>query len=149
MHQKPNFDIYILEDDLPMLGRLVSVVEEWEKKNSIVVGTTNQEFRSSVVEKTPDILLADINLPDGKSYTSIDIFSKLNPQGIILVISTLNDSATILRSILCGAIGYMHKDDSNLSIINSLNESIAGNSPISPSIARMLISHLNNNEEIL
>lgn len=65
-----------------------------------------------------------------------------NTNGIAIVVSAYLDAPTILNAIECGAVGYLHKDDSSFEIIEAVKLSLRGESPISPSIAYSLIKNL-------
>ena len=55
------------------------------------------------------------------------------------------DSTVILQAIADGAVGYIHKGDESSEIINVIETAMAGDSPISPSIANKIVATLQNN----
>ncbi len=137
-------DVIILEDDPLMRNVLVSVLLDWEKIGNLDIASTLHEFEKKIDKRLPDILLADLDLPDGSGNDAISSFTSLNPSAVALVISNLSDSKTILNSIIAGAVGYLHKDDNKFLIIESIEDALRGNSPISPFIAKTLLTHLNS-----
>ena len=87
---------------------------------------------------SPSLILVDIGLPDDNGITVITSAKKRFPSVPILVISVISDENTLLSAIRAGAVGYLLKAESLESIAHSLEEVLAGNYPISPSLARHL-----------
>jgi DNA-binding NarL/FixJ family response regulator len=87
-----------------------------------------------------DVLLIDLGLPDGSGLTVIRHAIRLNPAIEPLVISMFGDEDNVLASIEAGALGYIHKDASPDDIAQTILEMKAGTSPISPMIARRVLS---------
>ena len=54
------------------------------------------------------------------------------------------DSAVILQAIADGAVNYIHKGDDSSEIITIIETALAGDSPISPSIANKVVTPRQN-----
>lgn len=89
----------------------------------------------------PDILLVDLNLPDGLGLDIIRYAARHCPTAESLVISMFGDEDNVLAAIEAGALGYIHKDATPENIAQTIVDMKAGASPISPMIARRLLSH--------
>lgn len=87
-----------------------------------------------------DVLLTDLGLPDGSGLEVIRHATRLNPSCEPLVISMFGDEDNVLASIEAGALGYIHKDSAPEDIAQTILEMKAGASPISPMIARKVLS---------
>lgn len=87
-----------------------------------------------------DVLLTDLGLPDGSGLEVIRMALRLHPQCEPLVISMFGDEDNVLASIEAGALGYIHKDSTPEDIAHAIREMKAGASPISPMIARRVLS---------
>lgn len=87
-----------------------------------------------------DVLLADLGLPDGSGLEVIRHARRLHPECEPLVISMFGDEDNVLASIEAGALGYIHKDSTPENIAHTILEMKAGASPISPMIARRVLS---------
>jgi DNA-binding NarL/FixJ family response regulator len=87
-----------------------------------------------------DVLLTDLGLPDGSGLAVIREAAKCQPACESLVISMFGDEINVLASIEAGALGYIHKDSTPEDIATSILEMKAGASPISPMIARRVLS---------
>ena len=82
----------------------------------------------------------------GAGNHSIKAFSTKVDRAITIVISASMDSTIILQAIADGAVGYIHKGDDSPEIIKVIKTAMAGDSPISPSIANKIVATLQNNE---
>ncbi|MDO8251251.1 MAG: response regulator transcription factor [Rhodoferax sp.] len=87
-----------------------------------------------------DVLLTDLGLPDGSGLEVIRHATRLNPACEALVISMFGDEDNVLASIEAGALGYIHKDSTPDDIAQTILDMRAGASPISPMIARRVLS---------
>lgn len=87
-----------------------------------------------------DVLLVDLGLPDGSGLEVIRYARQLHPQCEPLVISMFGDEDNVLASIEAGALGYIHKDSTPENVADSIVEMKLGASPISPMIARRVLS---------
>lgn len=87
-----------------------------------------------------DVLLTDLGLPDGSGLEVIRHAKRLHPHCEPLVISMFGDEDNVLASIEAGALGYIHKDSTPEDIAQTILDMRAGASPISPMIARRVLS---------
>ena len=87
-----------------------------------------------------DVLLTDLGLPDGSGLEVIRYARQRHPDCESLVISMFGDEENVLASIEAGALGYIHKDAAPDDIAHTILEMKSGASPISPMIARRVLS---------
>jgi DNA-binding NarL/FixJ family response regulator len=139
-------NIAVLEDDLYLQQRFVRIFKDWDYVQQVFTCPDNAEFLACLDSHHIDILLADLDLPDGRGNQSIKAFSTTAATAITIVISSSMDSAVILQAIADGAVGYIHKGDESSEIITVIKTALAGDSPISPSIANKIVATLQNNE---
>lgn len=134
--------VLIVEDNLPMRGFFVaSVQKSGQLALAADLGTVAEacawlDQPGNVV----DVLLTDLGLPDGSGLDVIRYARKRHPECEPLVISMFGDEDNVLASIEAGALGYIHKDAAPDDIAHTILEMKAGASPISPMIARRVLS---------
>lgn len=130
------------EDDGPVRRRFVSVLSDWNGCSLVAdcatLAATEQAIRAHAI----DLLITDCNLPDGSGIEAIVLLRRLQPQAEAMVISVLADEATVLNAVRAGATGYLLKDAGAIDLITSIKDLLAGHSPISPRIARLLMRTL-------
>ena len=132
-------NIAILEDSVEISERLSHIINSSGIAESVQSYFTNKDLQKNADISKIDLCLVDIKLPDGLGFSSIVHILNINPECLIIIISSLSDPTTIMKAISLGAIGYLHKDDPSLSIIQSIKEAVLGGSPITPSIAKKIV----------
>jgi DNA-binding NarL/FixJ family response regulator len=88
----------------------------------------------------PDVLLADLGLPDGNGLEVIRRAKACRPDCEVMVVSVFGDEEHVVAAIAAGASGYVLKDALAASFLGTIRELRAGGSPISPSIARIILN---------
>ena len=89
-----------------------------------------------------DVLVIDLGLPDVSGMEVINAMKQYRPDCEALVVTVFGDEETVLRAIEAGAAGYVVKDEIDKQFLKSIRDIAQGGSPISPSIARLLLRRL-------
>ncbi|MEN7529103.1 response regulator transcription factor [Cupriavidus sp. DL-D2] len=89
-----------------------------------------------------DILVVDLGLPDGSGIDAIRAVRTAWPACNVMVATVFGDESHVMRSIAAGATGYLLKDSSAAHIVSELRSLHDGGSPISPLIARQVLTRL-------
>ena len=134
--------VLVVEDDVGMRDCFAGSVERCaELVLAASVGTV-AEARTWLDDSSNmvDVLLTDLGLPDGSGLEVIRHCVSLHPRCEPLVISMFGDEDNVLASIEAGALGYIHKDATPDDIAQTILDMRAGASPISPMIARRVLS---------
>lgn len=90
----------------------------------------------------PQVLIVDLGLPDGSGLDLIAAARQLDPTIGILVLTVFGDEQKLIRAIERGARGYLLKDEPAIGLIDAIEQLRAGGAPMSPAIARHLVSRL-------
>lgn len=107
---------------------------------SIVVAGSIAEAMASLDQLSPEIALVDLELPDGRGNTFIPALLKRHPQCLCIVVTIYADEDHLLPSLTAGAKGYILKDQSRKRIADMLRQAVAGELPLSPAIATLLLN---------
>jgi two-component system, NarL family, response regulator LiaR len=130
--------VSIVEDNELFQQALINVIQN---NNAFALGKVygSAEAAMQMLKAPPDIAIVDINLP-GKS--GIELISELHSKTSIqfMVCSMYDDDDNIVQALENGALGYILKDASVQQISDALAELEKGGSPMSPYIARRVIS---------
>jgi DNA-binding NarL/FixJ family response regulator len=85
------------------------------------------------------LMLLDLELPDGNG---LDLLAELRQYPATKVVTTLySDDDHLFPALQCGADGYLLKEDRFEVLVEELQKIIRGQPPLSPAIARRLLSH--------
>lgn len=85
------------------------------------------------------LAIVDLNLPDGSGVDVIRALSQCAPQAPILVVTAVEQPQVALAAIRAGASGYIVKATMDTDLLRTVEQVLAGGSPITPAIARMLL----------
>ncbi len=131
--------VFVVEDDASTRAMLIDKISRSERHDVTGAVGSLSSARRALKEEQPDILLVDLQLPDGSGIDLISEQTLRNPALPILVISIFGDEERVVNAIGAGAQGYLLKDDEEDTILDAVDCLLRGQSPISPSIAVHLI----------
>jgi DNA-binding NarL/FixJ family response regulator len=95
-----------------------------------------------LMNNEPNVLLVDLGLPNHSGLTVINHCLSLYPQCNVMVLTMLGDEKNILDSIQAGVKSFVLRSDIGISVVSAVQEMVAGGSPISPIIARLILCRL-------
>jgi len=132
--------ILIVEDDELTRERLVRALEAHadEIELAAAVGTC-REALLALRSDPPEVLLVDLDLPDGNGIELIRAARHLSADTLSMVVTVFGDEKSVLGAIEAGARGYLLKDESVEGVGVAILQLLAGGSPITPAIAQHLI----------
>lgn len=133
--------ILLLEDDAPTRQRLHDALAADPGFDVTAVGTV-AAARAEIARRAPDVLLTDLELPDGHGIALTAEVRAAHPSVEILVISVLCDERSVVAAISAGAGGYIVKDALPEDIGATVRQVLRGESPLSAAIARYLLRQL-------
>ena len=87
----------------------------------------------------PEVALVDLGLPDKTGFDVIAHIHRAAPRAEIMVVSVFGGERNLLQAIEAGATGYLLKDAMPPDFLAAIHALRAGESPISPSLARHLL----------
>jgi len=132
----------LVEDDEPLRLRFESILSDWPGGRLVAACGTLGAAMAALQSEPVDLLITDLRLPDGHGIQAIRRLRAVNPQAEAMVISVLADKEIVIAAIEAGATGYLLKDIGAADLIEAIEELRAGRSPISSSIARVLVQRL-------
>jgi len=135
--------VLLIEDDAPLRERFARLLQAWPGGQLVAACATLAEAIRHLQGGQIDLLVTDLKLPDGHGTQAIRLLRSLNPDADAMVISVLADDETVVRAIEAGAAGYLLKDADSFELVEAVEELRAGRSPISSSIARVIVRRLN------
>jgi len=85
------------------------------------------------------LLLVDLELPDGNG---MELLAELSAYPATKIVTTLySDDDHLFPALQCGADGYLLKEDRFEVLVEELQKIVRGQPPLSPAIARRLLTH--------
>lgn len=134
-------NVLIVDDHPVVVEGLRKLFCESGTKYSCALAYSVQECEKALKVFTPDIVLLDINLPDGSGIDLCkNILSKV-PHCRVLGLSSFNDRSYITRMLENGAMGYILKNSSEEEIMLAIADMLAGRKHLGFEVAEII----NNN----
>jgi DNA-binding NarL/FixJ family response regulator len=106
------------------------------------VGTL-AEARDWLARQTPDLLLADLQLPDGPVAPLLGVLrgnGRVRVPELLVATPSVDDPA-LMEALRQGADGYFVQGRPPEALIAAIHLALAGESPMAPSIARQIKAH--------
>jgi DNA-binding NarL/FixJ family response regulator len=94
-------------------------------------------------DDNPDIVILDIIMPEMNGLEAIDKIISKNPEVLVIINSSKNDSETIFEAIQNGAIGYIDKLNFNSNLDEVFQSLENGGAYLSPNVTKKIIEFLN------
>lgn len=132
--------IIVVEDDPKFRDAFVRVVEAAPDMRLLGAAANGAQARALLARHEPDVLLVDLDLPDENGLGIIRHAVRQRPDCDIMVITVFGDERHVIESIEAGASGYLLKDTMPEDFVEQIRVLHAGGSPISPTIARQLLT---------
>jgi DNA-binding NarL/FixJ family response regulator len=132
--------VLIVEDEPEFMRRFSNAVLADPGLNLVATVSTGRAAKAMLDAERPDVMLADLGLPDMNGVEVIRYAAAHHPECDVLVVTMFGDDQHVLDSIEAGATGYLLKDAVAERIAASIHELRAGGSPISPGIARRVLA---------
>jgi DNA-binding NarL/FixJ family response regulator len=88
-----------------------------------------------------DLALVDLGLPDGSGVNVVAALREQQPEAQSVVVTIHDDDEHLFPALQAGAFGYLLKEQPRSQIAEQLKRMSQGEPPLSPSIARRVISH--------
>ncbi|HNQ14787.1 MAG TPA: response regulator transcription factor [Pyrinomonadaceae bacterium] len=103
-----------------------------------------EEALASMRHRAPDVVLSDIGLPGMDGIEGIGLIKEQHPEVTILMLSVYEDNERIFEALCAGAVGYLLKNTPPAKILDAIREALGGGSPMSPEVARKVITVFRN-----
>lgn len=92
----------------------------------------------------PDAFLVDIGLPGMSGIEGLPLLKARYPDAPLLVLTVYDDDQRIFQALCAGACGYLLKKTPPARLLESVREALDGGSPMSPEVARRVVSLFRN-----
>jgi len=90
----------------------------------------------------PDVVLMDLRMPRLDGVAATEKIKAARPETQVLILTTYESDADILRAVEKGAAGYMLKDAPREELFGAVRAVAEGKSPLAPAVAARLVERL-------
>jgi len=141
LYKRPSaIRVAIIEDRRDIREGLAMLINGTEGYRCTDAFRSMEEALASLDRSLPDVALVDIGLPGMSGIEGISILKDRHPDLPMLMLTVYNDDDRIFDALCAGACGYLLKNTPPARLLVSLEEAVMGGSPMSPEIARRVVT---------
>ncbi len=140
----------LLVDDHPLVRNgLRALLSSMTEMTVVGEAATGEEAITQAAELQPDIILMDLHMPGLNGIEATRRILQASPRIGILVLTMLEDDASVFAAMRAGARGYLLKGADQAEVLRAIDVIAHGEAIFSPSIARRLMQYFANMQPIL
>ena len=140
----------LLVDDHPLVRNgLRALLSSMIEMTVVGEATTGEEAITQAAELQPDIILMDLHMPGLNGIEATRRILQASPRTGILVLTMLEDDASVFAAMRAGARGYLLKGADQTDVLRAIRVVAHGEAIFSPSIAQRLVQYFANMQSIL
>ena len=131
----------LMADDHPMVRAGIRGMLETQDDFEVVAEAENgREAVDQVARLKPDVVLMDLRMPEMEGVEAIGKVKESYPNVHILVLTTYDTDADIVRAVEAGATGYLLKDAPRDELFRAVRATAKGETVLAPPVAARLMS---------
>jgi two-component system response regulator NreC len=127
--------VVLVDDHAVVRGALKALLDG--QPDLEVVGEAGDlgSARATVAERSPRVLVLDVNLPDGLAVDAVPQLREQSPGTEIVLLTMERDLSLARRALDAGAKAYLFKDSAHLELIEAVRAAARGMSHLAPAVA--------------
>lgn len=146
--RKKKYKIAVVDDHSLVRKAIVKLINTFEEFQVIYDVNSGNELKENITKNVlPDVVLMDINMPDGNGYETTAFLHKKYPLVKVLALSMYTDDSVIIKILKAGAKGYMLKSSEPEVLQIALHSIIKNNFYLPEEISGKIITGLQNFSE--
>lgn len=133
----------IIADDHPVVrAGLQGMLASQPDFEIVGEATTGVEVVALTATLRPDVVLMDLRMAELDGVAATAHIRKQQPETPVLVLTTYESDADILRAIEAGATGYVLKDTPRDQLFSAIRAVAQGQSALAPAVITRLLRHM-------
>ncbi|TFV55607.1 response regulator transcription factor [Geodermatophilus sp. DF01-2] len=133
----------LVVDDHPVVrGGLVGWLDAQDDLTVVGEAADGQEALALAASLSPDVVLMDLRMPRMDGVTATERLAAAHPTVRVLVLTTYDTDADIVRAVAAGATGYLLKDAPLPQLADAVRAAARGETVLAPPVAARLVSRL-------
>jgi DNA-binding NarL/FixJ family response regulator len=135
--------VLIVDDNFVARRGLRSFLETESDIAVLGEASTGRAAVAWLKDKAADVALMDVRMPDADGITATAEIMKLRPEAKVLMLTVVEEQATLLRALLAGARGYMvYGRFTPDELVKAIRAVAAGEMVTRPPVAPALIDNI-------
>lgn len=145
----------MLVDDHPVVrAGLRAVLSASPDLDVVAEAGTAAEAIARASELSLDVVLMDLRLHGAEAHDADGVYAtrcirELADPPQVLILTTYESDADIVRSVSAGAVGYLLKDAAPETLVGAIRSAAAGETVLGPAVAARLLTRVTDNRPAL
>jgi DNA-binding NarL/FixJ family response regulator len=133
----------VIADDHPMIRQgLRLALDHLPGIQVIGEATTGQQAVELAESLQPDVLIMDINMPEGNGIDATRALTQSSPHVSVLILTMFDDDASVFQAMRAGARGYLLKGAGEHEIERAVRGVADGEAIFGPAVAQRVLDYL-------
>ncbi|MBJ7476969.1 response regulator transcription factor [Rhodococcus sp. (in: high G+C Gram-positive bacteria)] len=142
--------VFLVDDHLVVRAGLRALLDTQPDVEVVGEASSGEEAAAAIQSASPDLVMMDLDM--GTGMHGAEVIKRLRNDGLdvpVLVFTTYDTDADVVRAVDAGAIGYLLKDSTPDEIFGAVRGAVAGRSVLSPTVASRLVQQMQRPQEAL
>ena len=142
--------VFLVDDHLVVRAGLRALLNTQPDVEVVGEASSGEEAATAIPSPSPDLVMMDLDM--GTGMHGAEAIKRLRSDGVdvpVLVFTTYDTDADVVRAVDAGAIGYLLKDSTPDEIFGAVRGAVAGRSVLSPAVASRLVQQMQRPQEAL
>ena len=140
----------LIADDHPLFRKgMRSLLQSMPDIELAGEAKSGQEAIQMAIERQPDLVLMDLQMPEGSGLVATREISKASPNIHILIVTLFEDDESIFTALRAGARGYILKDAEEEEMMRAIRAVGEGEAIFSPAIAARLMDYFSTTRSLV
>ncbi|WP_088318774.1 response regulator transcription factor [Kineosporia sp. R_H_3] len=133
----------LVVDDHPVVrSGLVGLLDVETDLEVVGEAGDGAEAVAQVAALAPDVVLMDLRMPTMDGAAATGAILAAHPEVRVLVLTTYDTDADIVRAVEAGATGYLLKDTPRVQLVEAVRSAARGETVLAPAVAARLVSRM-------
>ena len=128
-------EVVLADDHAVVRGALRALLEDRDDLEVVGEAIDVAGAREAVASLAPDVLVLDVNMPDGVSVDAVADLRAGHPDTQIVLLTMERDIDLARRALDDGALGYLFKDAAHLELVEAVRAAAEGRRYVPPAVA--------------
>jgi DNA-binding NarL/FixJ family response regulator len=134
--------VLVVDDDPLVRAALAMVLGGAPGLQLVGEATDGDEVRAAVERWAPDVVLMDVRMARVDGLTATEQLRGRPAGPEVIVLTTFDADASVLRALRAGASGFLLKDTPPADIVAAVRRVAEGEPMLSPTVTRQLMAHV-------
>jgi DNA-binding NarL/FixJ family response regulator len=139
---EPTIDVLIVDDDPVVRFGLTMMLRGADDLRVIAQAEDGAQAIELAGRHAPHVVLMDIRMPGTDGITATEVLRARTPAPQVVVLTTFDADAHVLRALRAGAAGFLLKDTPPDELVVAIRHAAQGRPVLSPEVTRRLIDRV-------